>query len=47
MRAVLGEIQFKTLLARRPILVQAYPNGPQIELVLADISPERLLELHL
>jgi hypothetical protein len=32
MRAVLGEIQFKALLARRPIVVQAYPNGPQIEL---------------
>jgi hypothetical protein len=46
MRAVLGEIQFAALIERRTVTVQI-PGHPNIELVLGDIHPDRLLEVHL
>jgi hypothetical protein len=46
MRAVLGETQFAALIERRMVIVQI-PGGLNLELVLGDIRPERLLELHL
>jgi hypothetical protein len=46
LRAILGESQFRELLARRPITVQI-PGGENLELVLADINRVRLFEIHL
>jgi hypothetical protein len=46
MRAILGESQFRALLARQPITVQV-PSGENLELVLAGVTRERLLEIHL
>jgi hypothetical protein len=44
-RAVLGESQFAALISRQPIVVQT--GGENLELVLADIGRDRLLEIHL
>jgi hypothetical protein len=45
LRIVLGETQFRALIARRPFIVRI-PGGPDFELVLADIGHARLLEAH-
>jgi hypothetical protein len=42
---VLGESQFAALVSRQPIVVQA-GGGENLELVLADIGRDRLLEIH-
>jgi hypothetical protein len=46
MRAVLGENQFAALIERRMVIVQI-PGHPNLELVIGNIRPDRLLELHL
>jgi hypothetical protein len=46
MRATIGRDQFTALVERRLIVLQI-PGHPNVELVLADIDPDSLLELHL
>jgi hypothetical protein len=46
MRAILGEDQFAALIERRIVIIQI-PGGMNVELVLANIGRDRLLEIHL